>query len=327
MSIFAQRTDGCSERTIEPETKILTADIIPPIIITMASIEEEKDDPSVPSHHHGGNFDHAAEDYDEKAAKIFKYHTSVIETIRQKLGDKTTNEQSLFEFGCGTGNICLAIADQFQHVYGVDVSAKMLAKAHAKIADTHCENATLKQMALSDDGSKAVQQLSDNGFPRNYDWIVCSMVLHHMPIPMATLELFSKLLTNDSKGQLIIVEFGAAKDGNGTAHSHASHNHHHGHAHQQEHQHDKMATTEQQHSAHNHSHAHAHNHDCNETTTQEYRDQYGIFTSGFDLGHLQTALKDVGFTAFDAKELPPLQGMEPSHPFYGLPLVILFASK
>jgi 2-polyprenyl-3-methyl-5-hydroxy-6-metoxy-1,4-benzoquinol methylase len=138
--------------------------------------------------HHGGNFDHAADDYDERAQTLFVFHKAVVQELQERLqSSKTTvaatERPTLFEFGCGTGNVCLPLAVHCQHVYGVDVSANMLAKAHAKIQSQSIGNATLQQMEMTD-----IQQLASHQMPTTYDWVVCCMVLHHLTQPMETLK-------------------------------------------------------------------------------------------------------------------------------------------
>ena len=133
---------------------------------------------------------------------------------------------------------------------------------------------------------------------------------------MEKLQLFTQLV-KDNHGRLVIVEFGASPDG--THHhqdSHAHHHHHHDHSRDGGRQTKEEAHKEEQH--HHHS-----NHD----RTEQIKDQYGIFTHGFDPQKLQVALQDMGMQQFDKVQLPPIEGMEPDHPFFGLPIVILIASK
>lgn len=147
---------------------------------------------------HGGNFDHAAHDYDEKAERIFRFHGAVVQEIIQKKtlmsGNQNEKEQILLEFGCGTGNVCLPLASHFAHVYGVDISSQMLEKAHEKIRKQSIVNATLRHLEFNQ-----VQQLAEANMPTQYDWIICCMTLHHLPDPMEKLRLFRDLL-NDQDG-------------------------------------------------------------------------------------------------------------------------------
>ena len=276
-----------------------------------------------------GNFDHMADDYDEKAATIWKYQDDVVQAIKDRLPASKNKTQTLLEFGCGTGNILLSLAPHLEHAYGVDISANMLAKAQEKIVKSSIWNATVQQMDLS-----TQQQLLDSQYPEKYDWVVCCMTLHHLPDPMAKLELFTKLLKRD--GTLVIVEFGASA-GTGMGHSHAHHQHsHYGHAEPRtEHPGHRHETPSPDHpeNPHDQSHSHAHHghsHALNATATQpsreELKDKYGIFSDGFSVKALQTALKNLGLSRCDVLELPPTEGLKEQHPFYGCPVVILFAA-
>ena len=285
-----------------------------------------------------GNFDHLAENYDEKATRVWKFHTHVVDAIVQRA---PTKNHTLLEFGCGTGNICLPLSAHMGHVYGVDISANMLNKAQEKIQQSSLPNASVQQMDLT-----ATQQLVDIGYPEHYDWVVCCMTLHHLPDPMAKLELFQHMLTPE--GTLVIVEFGNSADGQ--SHSHAHHKHHgHEHQHQQhedqqEHPASHGRSDVKDNASHSHSHSHAHSHGHHSQshddesaaappppppppTRESLKEKFGIFTDGFNIKLLQTALNKLGLSKFETSELPPMEGMHKEHPFYGLPIMIIFASK
>ena len=309
-----------------------------------------------------GNFDHMADDYDDKAARIWKFHTQVVDMILQRhhQSQATTNtNQTLLEFGCGTGNICLSLCDHFQHVYGIDISSNMLAKAKEKIQSRGlASKATVHVLDLH----ATPQQLSDIGFPTQYDWIVCCMTLHHIPDPMSRLELLTRCL-RDGAGTLVIVEFATTGDHGHHHHHHHGHeshqnkdkptkptendddddhyhhpkHEHHSHAHNHHHEHHANKKDETPSANHKHEHSHAHSHgDHKKTATTDdsssnrktkLRDRHGIFSDGFNPQSVQKALHTLGLSQFHVAELPPLEGMDKDHPFYGLPIAVMFASK
>jgi ubiquinone/menaquinone biosynthesis C-methylase UbiE len=318
-----------------------------------------------------GNFDHMADEYDAQAARIWKFHTKVVEQILQT--GYLNADQTVLEFGCGTGNVCLSLCPQVRHVYGIDISSKMLEKAKGKIDAQQLSNASVHQLDLD-----RPSQLTEIGFPTHYDWIVCCMVLHHVPNPMEKLELLTSLLSpNDNTGRLVIVEFGVdsnKKDGGQHGHSHYhQHSHHHHHSSDREedghhphdsgdaaatdHHHGHKAAADEgdhhrihdagnaKHPAVGHDHSHSHHGGGDEdaagcsgnatptktpatTTNKEaLMDKHGIFTDGFHPKSIQVALQTLGLTTFEMVELPPLEGMDSDHPFFGLPVAVMLASK
>eukprot|EP00977_Amphora_coffeiformis_P003739 scaffold742_cov165-Amphora_coffeaeformis.AAC.15 len=120
-----------------------------------------------------GNFDHMAEHYDERAAHTWDHQTHVIKAMQQRFlsSHSSSSDQTLLEFGCGTGNVCLPLAKHLKYVYGVDISANMLRKAQAKVEQSSLSNAAVQQMDLT-----TPQQLIDCGFPPHYDWDECCMI-------------------------------------------------------------------------------------------------------------------------------------------------------
>lgn len=290
-----------------------------------------------------------ADEYDEKAARIWNFHQKVVEVLQEQ----TSADQTLLEFGCGTGNVCLSLCPHLEHVYGVDISEKMLAKAREKIQQKSLANATVQHLNLTDPS-----QLSDIGFPTKYDWVLSCMVLHHLPDPMANLELATSLLKSP-QGKLVIVEFATTGEQRHKHHHH--HHHHHGHGHNDHHQQTQPPQDQKEHH-HEHHHGHEHGHEDAQhpkekesshgkekhhhdrpphhehqhahasqqgdpSRRQELKDQYGIFSDGFNPQSVHMALKTLGLDAFEVKELPPLEGMDKDHPFYGLPIAIMIASR
>lgn len=64
-----------------------------------------------------------------------------------------TDAESLLDMGCGPGSICVAVADKFKQVYGLDYSTKMLAVCRRRAQQMGVNNITLIQHAWEDDWS------------------------------------------------------------------------------------------------------------------------------------------------------------------------------
>jgi 2-polyprenyl-3-methyl-5-hydroxy-6-metoxy-1,4-benzoquinol methylase len=145
---------------------------------------------------------------------------------------------TLFEFGCGTGSLCLSLGHHPQDppiaVYGVDISEKMLEIAHAKIEQQNPSTwrgpaPNLIQLDLKD-----THQLIEHGFPTQFNVLLVGMVLHHVPDPVSKLKLFYDMI--EPMGHLIIVEFGVRTTttaSTGSSSTPEGHNHHHHHHHHQ----------------------------------------------------------------------------------------------
>lgn len=61
-----------------------------------------------------------------------------------------TPDMKVFEFGCGTGSTAIAHAPFVDHVYAIDVSAKMLEIAEDKAANAGVDNVTFERAAIDD---------------------------------------------------------------------------------------------------------------------------------------------------------------------------------
>jgi SAM-dependent methyltransferase len=59
----------------------------------------------------------------------------VVEDLARIAGQRDPKELTVLEIGCGAGRMTRALAEIFGHVYAVDVSGEMLARARARLAD------------------------------------------------------------------------------------------------------------------------------------------------------------------------------------------------
>ena len=268
----------------------------------------------------GSNFDHVADEYDDRSQHL-RLNTDVSNLVIQ---DGVNASQIIFEFGCGTGNLCLKFCKHVKHVYGVDISDKMLARAKAKINQMGIPNATLQKLDFND-----LKQLEEISFPTAYDIVLVGMVLHHLPDPMAKLNLFKKMLK--PKGRIVIVEFGEKKDSDGHSHEHG-----HGHAHNQgDHSRGKQKEPardqESQSHPHNHQHQHSHKHSHSHGNDGAVgvdplqKEKYGIFVDGFSPSTLTTALEKLSFQKVNVNYDLRFSVEDEDHPFHGFPIIVVTA--
>jgi len=103
-------------------------------------------------------------------------------------------DKEILDFGGGTGLLALPLAKQAKSVTLVDISEKMLEQAHLKAEEQEIRNLQLLE-----------QDLLANPLEQQFDLIVVSRVLHHMPDLDATLAMFSHHLREN--GQVLIADF------------------------------------------------------------------------------------------------------------------------
>ena len=136
------------------------------------------------------DFNHKAETFDSpKNIFLANLVCHAIEKQIDFLSDK-----AILDFGGGTGLLALPLAKQAKSVTLVDISEKMLKQARLKAGDQEIRNLQLLE-----------QDLLVNPLNQQFDLIVVSRVLHHMPDLDATLTMFHHHLKE--KGQVLIADF------------------------------------------------------------------------------------------------------------------------
>ena len=104
------------------------------------------------------------------------------------------SDKAILDFGGGTGLLALPLAQQAKSVTLVDISEKMLEQARLKAEQQDIKNIQFLE-----------QDLLANSLEQQFDLIVVSRVLHHMPDLDATLAMFHHHLRE--KGQVLIADF------------------------------------------------------------------------------------------------------------------------
>ena len=104
------------------------------------------------------------------------------------------SDKEILDFGGGTGLLTLPLAKQAKSVTLVDISEKMLEQARLKAEQQDIKNIQFLE-----------QDLLVNPLEQQFDLIVVSRVLHHMPDIDATLAMFHHHLREN--GQVFIADF------------------------------------------------------------------------------------------------------------------------
>ena len=136
------------------------------------------------------DFNHKAETFDSpKNIFLANLVCQAVEAQMELLSDK-----KILDFGGGTGLLALPLAKQARSVTLVDISEKMLEQARLKADQQDIKNIQFLE-----------QDLLANPLERQFDLIVVSRVLHHMPDLDVTLAMFHHHLREN--GQVLIADF------------------------------------------------------------------------------------------------------------------------
>lgn len=136
------------------------------------------------------DFNHKAETFD--SPKNIFLANLVCQAVEQQID--VLSDKEILDFGGGTGLLTLPLAKQAKSVTLVDISEKMLEQARLK-----AERQEIKNIQFLE------QDLLKNPLEKEFDLIVVSRVLHHMPDVDATLSLSHQHLKED--GQLLLADF------------------------------------------------------------------------------------------------------------------------
>lgn len=136
------------------------------------------------------DFNHKAETFD--SPKNIFLANLVCQAVEKQIA--LLSDKEILDFGGGTGLLALPLAKQAKSVTLVDISEKMLEQARLKAEDQEIRNLQLLE-----------QDLLANPLEQQFDLIVVSRVLHHMPDLDATLAMFYHHLREN--GQVLIADF------------------------------------------------------------------------------------------------------------------------
>ena len=103
------------------------------------------------------------------------------------------------DLGCGAGRLTHALAAQFEHVVGVDISPTMLETARSLVTDERCE--------FIENTEPHLHRFADDSF----DLAVSSLVLQHLPPDVAD-QLLSELVRVARPGGVVVVQVAESPD-------------------------------------------------------------------------------------------------------------------
>ena len=136
------------------------------------------------------DFNHKAETFD--SLKNIFLANLVCQAVEKQLD--LLLDKEILDFGGGTGLLALPLAKQAKSVTLVDISEKMLEQARLKAEQQEIKNIQFLE-----------QDLLENPLKQEFDLIVVSRVLHHMPDLDEALAMFKHHLRE--KGQVLIADF------------------------------------------------------------------------------------------------------------------------
>ena len=136
------------------------------------------------------DFNHKAETFD--SPKNIFLANLVCQAVEKQIA--LLSDKEILDFGGGTGLLALPLAKQARSVTLVDISEKMLEQARLKANQQDIKNIQFLE-----------QDLLANPLEQQFDLIVVSRVLHHIPDLDATLAMFHHYLKE--KGQVLIADF------------------------------------------------------------------------------------------------------------------------
>ena len=136
------------------------------------------------------DFNHKAETFD--SPKNIFLANLVCQAVEKQID--FLSDKEILDFGGGTGLVALPLAKQAKSVTLVDISEKMLEQARLKTEEQEIRNLQLLE-----------QDLLTNPLEQQFDLIVVSRVLHHIPDLDATLAMFHQHLREN--GQVLIADF------------------------------------------------------------------------------------------------------------------------
>lgn len=111
-----------------------------------------------------GFWDRIANTYAKTPIKNQQAFNEMVENIRKHV-DK---DDSVLDFGCGTGTYSIAIADKVNKILATDISQKMLAIAAARAEERGIENITFEQLEIFDSRLK----------PASFSAVLAFNILH-----------------------------------------------------------------------------------------------------------------------------------------------------
>ncbi len=122
-----------------------------------------------------------------KAKMIVREKIDNVEAVCREIGD--TNNKSILDIGCGTGELCRALACNSAEIFGIDPSENAIKQAIEQGGGAKYRTATLEELDFS---------------PHSFEVVIFCTSLHHIPDSLDALQIALKLVK--SSGKIIVVE-------------------------------------------------------------------------------------------------------------------------
>jgi ubiquinone/menaquinone biosynthesis C-methylase UbiE len=87
---------------------------------------------------------------------------------KEKINSELKKDDSVFDYGCGTGSLSIEISSKVKEIHAIDISSKMLGIARERIDKEGIRNITLKKSDLDD----------VDFLPGSYDVVIAVNIFH-----------------------------------------------------------------------------------------------------------------------------------------------------
>ena len=125
-------------------------------------------------------WDRLSKNYDkpDKVEAVSQYQS--IQTIKKYL----TGNDIVLDFGCATGTVALALADNVKEIHGMDISSKMIKIAKQRAIDHKSDNMFFTQATIDDYPNRDA----------SFDMILAFSVIHLLENSEVVMQKINKLL-------------------------------------------------------------------------------------------------------------------------------------
>jgi tRNA (cmo5U34)-methyltransferase len=128
------------------------------------------------------HFEEEAAEFDYTIVKLIPYYNQMIRALIDAVHFKPNDTIRIIDLGCGTGTLAKQIADRFPNskIVCLDIASKMIELARHKLSD-------YKNIEY------VVGDFSEIDFHEQFDVVVSSLALHHIPTDNGKIEFYTKI--------------------------------------------------------------------------------------------------------------------------------------
>jgi len=139
------------------------------------------------------HFEQEAQEFDKIIIKLIPYYEQMVRALIDIIPFQAADQMSVMDLGCGTGTISFHISKAFNnaHITCFDIAPNMIEMSKKKLSQhKKCEF--------------IIGDFSDFDFDQNYDVIVSSLALHHLPTDQHKKNFYQKIYDTLNKQGLFI---------------------------------------------------------------------------------------------------------------------------